>query len=61
MTLDLDGHDADVVEVPFRPAGRVQADNGCAVCRGGGAIPFHEASPRCESGGRNHCSCDRCF
>lgn len=23
--------------------------------------PPHDASPRCESGGRNHCSCDVCF
>lgn len=24
-------------------------------------VPYHEASPRCESGKRNHCSCDTCF
>lgn len=23
--------------------------------------PRHNASPRCESGGRNHCTCDTCF
>ena len=23
--------------------------------------PNHSASQRCESGGRNHCTCDRCF
>lgn len=23
--------------------------------------PPHDASPRCESGGREHCSCDVCF
>ena len=23
--------------------------------------PSHDASPRCESGKRNHCSCDSCF
>jgi len=23
--------------------------------------PSHDASPRCESGKRNHCTCDTCF
>ena len=23
--------------------------------------PYHDASPRCESGKRSHCSCDTCF
>ena len=23
--------------------------------------PPHDASPRCESGKRSHCSCDTCF
>lgn len=23
--------------------------------------PSHNASPRCESGKRNHCTCDTCF
>lgn len=23
--------------------------------------PPHDASPRCESGKHNHCSCDTCF
>ena len=31
----------------------------CAACVEGG--PPHYASPKCESGARNHCSCDRCF
>lgn len=31
----------------------------CAACVEGG--PPHYASPKCESGGFNHCSCDRCF
>ena len=26
-----------------------------------GFHPPHNASPRCESGGKNHCSCDICF
>lgn len=24
-------------------------------------MPPHDASPRCESGKRNHCTCDTCF
>jgi len=23
--------------------------------------PSHRASQRCQSGGRNHCTCDTCF
>lgn len=23
--------------------------------------PPHDASPNCESGGHNHCTCDTCF
>ncbi len=23
--------------------------------------PSHDASPRCKSGGKPHCSCDTCF
>jgi hypothetical protein len=37
---------------------------GCSYCKGEGANTFHpphDASDRCESGKRNHCSCDRCF
>lgn len=30
---------------------------GCLDTQG----PRHEASTRCESGRRNHCSCDTCF
>jgi hypothetical protein len=36
---------------------------GCQCCDKNGYIPgtpWHDASPRCESGGRNHCSCDVC-
>jgi hypothetical protein len=36
---------------------------GCPVCDADpdGFRPYHDASPRCESGRRNHCSDDRCF
>lgn len=38
----------------------------CEACmnelaRGSLFFPSHNASPRCESGGRNHCTCDVCF
>jgi hypothetical protein len=26
-----------------------------------GFFPPHTASPRCQSGGYNHCTCDTCF
>jgi hypothetical protein len=41
-------------------------DPQCAYCcsmrdRGASFYPPHAASDDCESGKRNHCSCDRCF
>lgn len=35
----------------------------CSVCEkyAGQFAPAHDASPRCQSGGHNHCSCDVCF
>lgn len=38
----------------------------CAYCdreraAGNDFHPAHDASPRCESGKRAHCSCDTCF
>lgn len=38
----------------------------CAYCDrerkdGNDFHPPHDASPRCESGKRAHCSCDTCF
>jgi hypothetical protein len=36
---------------------------GCSYCDGEKTSfhPSHDASSRCESGKRNHCSCDACF
>lgn len=39
---------------------------GCPTCErekaaGNAFFPRHEASRRCESGKRPHCSCDTCF
>lgn len=41
-------------------------DPNCTGCtferdRGNTFYPRHKASDRCESGKRNHCSCDACF
>ena len=35
----------------------------CVACDAdrGQMHPSHDASPNCESGKRNHCSCDACF
>lgn len=41
--------------------GRKHLDTDCPVCARGGMMPPHNASPRCESGGHEHCSCDVCF
>lgn len=40
--------------------------DGCTYCdserrQGESCFPDHFASTHCESGGRSHCSCDRCF
>ncbi len=36
----------------------------CIACdreREASFCPYHDASPRCESGKRPHCTCDVCF
>lgn len=35
----------------------------CNYCKlyGGGMMPPHFASPNCQSGGHNHCTCAICF
>lgn len=33
---------------------------GCKVCESA-FLPYHDASPFCESGGHDHCTCDMCF
>ena len=47
--------------------GRSKAPEGeCKYCddmraRGATFFPSHDASRNCQSGGRNHCTCDTCF
>lgn len=46
------------------PPRRRQHVPGCPTCDRyppTGFFPPHDASPRCESGGRDHCTCDTCF
>jgi hypothetical protein len=43
---------------------RVEDCDYCNRLRAEGAssfAPYHDASPRCESGKRNHCTCATCF
>jgi hypothetical protein len=43
---------------------RIVMEEGCPTCAelaGGSFGPYHDPSPRCESGKRPHCTCDICF
>jgi len=43
---------------------RIVTEEGCPTCAElarGSFGPPHDPSPRCESGKRNHCTCDICF
>lgn len=33
----------------------------CMDCMDDSMMPSHNASSRCQSGGRSHCTCDTCF
>lgn len=46
--------------IAHRRACEIEACRFCQENKGQMA-PRHFASPRCESGKRNHCSCDFCF
>lgn len=54
---------AEGIALKVALSGRPETAESCALCeqfaRTGG--PRHEASDRCESGRRPHCSCDACF
>lgn len=46
------------------PRRRIVTEQACRTCAElaqGGFGPSHDASPRCESGKRPHCTCDICF
>jgi hypothetical protein len=46
---------------PERPPSRRTKVPGCPSCENDAHGPAHYASPNCQSGGHNHCSCDTCF
>lgn len=56
---------ARVVTEASAPLNRYEYVPGCHDCdrrmANGGFGPAHLASPRCESGRHEHCSCDVCF
>jgi hypothetical protein len=59
--------DADPRDTAVAVKHRHKAPEGeCAICdreraAGNNFHPPHDASDRCESGKRPHCSCDTCF
>lgn len=57
-------HDVDGVTLVISGIHLVTWRSDCPACvrQGRGAFgPGHDAMPDCESGGRSHCTCDRCF
>jgi hypothetical protein len=58
-------HEVETEEVTWsdlRQAGWTRVCSECdRVKANGGFGPPHNASPRCQSGGHNHCTCDTCF
>lgn len=58
----LSERDPSEQSVPHPPPTRRKNVVGCTICDEPGTLkPPHTASVRCQSGGRNHCSCDICF
>ena len=55
--------DVRLSRVPADHERRCREIADCTYCQEnkGQMAPRHFASPRCESGGHNHCSCDICW
>lgn len=56
--------DAAALQPKIAGRRRIVMEEGCGTCAelaSGSFGPYHDASPRCESGKRNHCTCDVCF
>lgn len=54
----------DGVVVVVNGNGKTQWRSDCSACADttpGGFQPDHDASTRCNSGGRSHCTCNACF
>lgn len=62
----VQGHARHVADIRAELVGstprRIRVED-CRYCaeHGGEMMPPHDASPACESGGYEHCSCDTCF
>jgi hypothetical protein len=57
-------HVVEGVTVTIGFGGNVVSRSDCAQCerqRRSDFAPSHGASPRCQSGGRPHCTCRACF
>lgn len=56
-------YNAYEIAIKNEPGGRRIVEDHCPSCSAekGGIHPPHFASPRCESGRHNHCTCDTCF
>jgi hypothetical protein len=61
-------HDAIAAQAgtPYEPGVQQAPPGECSYCdaeraRGNTFFPSHDASPRCQSGRHNHCTCDTCF
>jgi hypothetical protein len=53
------GRDRKIVEAASQRRYRIPGCPTCELYRNEG--PWHDASPRCESGHHNHCTCAKCF
>lgn len=56
--------DAFIENVERKYPTRRRHVEGCSYCeqnKGASMMPSHDASLRCESGKRPHCTCDTCF
>jgi hypothetical protein len=54
------------IKQPYKPHRHKAPEGECAYCDAERAKnneyhPHHDASPRCESGKRPHCTCDTCW
>lgn len=57
--LDAFNRNVDQKHQPRRR--RVEGCSYCEQNKGASMMPSHDASLRCESGKRPHCTCDTCF
>lgn len=63
VARDIESDDGQSHPVVGPPPGHHRDEKvpGCPLCAETGVVPPHYASRWCESGGREHCTCDVCF